>query len=129
MSASDGTNVVRLFKDAIRAAVAYKQNSTDIMDQIMAEIEVSIQVLQPSLVTNWLELIHSIHGWVTNYILDPRWPCWSFLGLVLERFRIHLRPDQRSQSSLFCFQQMDLEEKKEDDVESDGDHGASNGFT
>lgn len=52
VSASDGTNVVRLFKDAIRAAVAYKQNSTDIMDQIMAEIEVSIQLLQPSLVTD-----------------------------------------------------------------------------
>ncbi|XP_076077151.1 rab-like protein 2A [Mytilus galloprovincialis] len=38
-SASDGTNVVRLFKDAIRAAVAYKNNSTDFMDEIMRELE------------------------------------------------------------------------------------------
>ncbi|XP_033741685.1 rab-like protein 2A [Pecten maximus] len=39
VSASDGTNVVRMFKDAIRAAVAYKSNSTDFMDQIMQELE------------------------------------------------------------------------------------------
>ncbi|XP_022290709.2 rab-like protein 2A [Crassostrea virginica] len=39
VSASDGTNVVKLFKDAIRAAVAYKNNSTDFMDEIMRELE------------------------------------------------------------------------------------------
>ncbi|CAL8073139.1 unnamed protein product [Calicophoron daubneyi] len=39
VSASDGTNVVRAFRDAIRAAVAYKETSTDIMDQIMEELE------------------------------------------------------------------------------------------
>ncbi|XP_060063267.1 rab-like protein 2A [Ylistrum balloti] len=39
VSASDGTNVVRMFKDAIRAAVDYKSNSTDFMDEIMKELE------------------------------------------------------------------------------------------
>ncbi len=41
VSASDGTNVVRVFTDSIRAAVAYKEESTDILDQIMLELEVS----------------------------------------------------------------------------------------
>ncbi|ESN90626.1 hypothetical protein HELRODRAFT_70637 [Helobdella robusta] len=40
VSASDGSNVVKVFKDAIRAAVAYKNNSTDITDEIMKELEV-----------------------------------------------------------------------------------------
>nr|CAH8868400.1 unnamed protein product [Trichobilharzia regenti] len=39
VSASDGTNVVKAFRDAIRAAVAYKETSTDIIDQIMNELE------------------------------------------------------------------------------------------
>ncbi|KAF5397215.1 putative Dexamethasone-induced Ras protein [Paragonimus heterotremus] len=39
VSASDGTNVVRVFRDAIRAAIAYKETSMDIMDQIMEELE------------------------------------------------------------------------------------------
>ncbi|KAK6645406.1 Rab-like protein 2A [Polyplax serrata] len=39
VSASDGTNVVRLFKDAIEAAVDSKKNSTDITDQIIEELE------------------------------------------------------------------------------------------
>lgn len=39
VSAADGTNVVKCFKDAIRAAVAYKNNSTDFMDEIMRELE------------------------------------------------------------------------------------------
>ncbi|XP_041355049.1 rab-like protein 2B [Gigantopelta aegis] len=39
VSASDGTNVVKLFKDAIRAAVAYKNNSTDFMDVLFKELE------------------------------------------------------------------------------------------
>ncbi|KAK6168771.1 hypothetical protein SNE40_019953 [Patella caerulea] len=39
VSASEGTNVVKLFKDAIKAAVAYKNNPTDFMDEIMMELE------------------------------------------------------------------------------------------
>ncbi|CAH1799721.1 unnamed protein product [Owenia fusiformis] len=39
VSASDGTNVVKCFRDAIKAAVAYKNNSTDFMDEIMRELE------------------------------------------------------------------------------------------
>ncbi|KAL7059705.1 hypothetical protein AAHC03_013496 [Spirometra sp. Aus1] len=39
VSASNGTNVVRVFTDAVRAAVAFKENSTDILDQIMQELE------------------------------------------------------------------------------------------
>ncbi|ESP03123.1 hypothetical protein LOTGIDRAFT_171726 [Lottia gigantea] len=39
VSASEGTNVVKLFKDAIKAAVAYKNNPTDFMDEIMNELE------------------------------------------------------------------------------------------
>ncbi|XP_059177017.1 rab-like protein 2A [Physella acuta] len=39
VSAADGTNVVRLFKDSIRAALAYKNNSTDFIDEIMKELE------------------------------------------------------------------------------------------
>lgn len=38
VSASDGTNVVKVFKEAIRAGIAYKENSQDIVDQIMEEL-------------------------------------------------------------------------------------------
>ncbi|VDM26604.1 unnamed protein product [Hydatigera taeniaeformis] len=40
VSAANGTNVVRVFTDAVRAAVAYKDNSADALDQIMQELEV-----------------------------------------------------------------------------------------
>ncbi|KAG1689106.1 Rab-like protein 2A [Nymphon striatum] len=39
VSASDGTNVVKLFKDAIQLAVKYKQNPADFMDLVMSELE------------------------------------------------------------------------------------------
>ncbi|KAJ4444115.1 rab-like protein 2A isoform X1 [Periplaneta americana] len=39
VSASDGTNVVKLFRDAIQAAVKYKKNPSDLTDQIMEELE------------------------------------------------------------------------------------------
>ncbi|XP_054667628.1 rab-like protein 2B isoform X3 [Grus americana] len=41
VSAADGTNVVKLFNDAIKLAVAYKQNSGDFMDEVMRELESS----------------------------------------------------------------------------------------
>ena len=40
VSAANGTNVVRVFTDAVRAAVSYKENSTDILDQIIEELDV-----------------------------------------------------------------------------------------
>ncbi|XP_074996859.1 uncharacterized protein LOC142078291 isoform X2 [Calonectris borealis] len=40
VSAADGTNVVKLFNDAIKLAIAYKQNSGDFMDEVMRELEV-----------------------------------------------------------------------------------------
>ncbi|CAH8467023.1 unnamed protein product [Dicrocoelium dendriticum] len=46
VSASDGTNVVRAFQDAIRAAVAYKETSTDIMDQIMEELAIPSRLVR-----------------------------------------------------------------------------------
>ena len=39
VSASNGTNVVCLFKDAIEAAVNSKKDSKDITDQILEELE------------------------------------------------------------------------------------------
>ncbi|XP_074798916.1 rab-like protein 2B isoform X4 [Natator depressus] len=39
IDAADGTNVVKLFSDAIKLAVAYKQNSGDFMDEVMRELE------------------------------------------------------------------------------------------
>ncbi|KAM8820202.1 rab-like protein 2B [Eudromia elegans] len=39
VSAADGTNVVKLFNDAIELAIAYKQNSGDFMDEVMRELE------------------------------------------------------------------------------------------
>lgn len=39
VSASDGTNVVKLFRDAIHLAVKYKKNPSDLTDQIMEELE------------------------------------------------------------------------------------------
>lgn len=42
VSAADGTNVVRLFRDAIRLANAYRSGDTaDFIDQILRELEVS----------------------------------------------------------------------------------------
>lgn len=39
VSASDGTNVVKLFTDAIKSAVQYKQNPNDFVDEILKELE------------------------------------------------------------------------------------------
>uniref|UniRef100_A0A8C5SDQ5 Rab-like protein 2A n=1 Tax=Laticauda laticaudata TaxID=8630 RepID=A0A8C5SDQ5_LATLA len=39
VSAADGTNVVKLFSDAIQMAVAYKQNSGDFMDEVLKELD------------------------------------------------------------------------------------------
>uniref|UniRef100_A0A8I6G533 RAB, member of RAS oncogene family like 2 n=1 Tax=Rattus norvegicus TaxID=10116 RepID=A0A8I6G533_RAT len=39
VSAADGTNVVKLFNDAIRLAVAYKKSSQDFMDEVLQELE------------------------------------------------------------------------------------------
>ncbi|XP_031420525.1 RAB, member of RAS oncogene family-like 2 [Clupea harengus] len=39
VSAADGTNVVKVFKDAIQRALSYKQNSGDFMDEVMRELE------------------------------------------------------------------------------------------
>ncbi|XP_042190822.1 RAB, member of RAS oncogene family-like 2 [Callorhinchus milii] len=39
VSAADGTNVVKLFRDTIRLAVSYKENSSDFMDEVMRELE------------------------------------------------------------------------------------------
>ncbi|XP_054845075.1 rab-like protein 2B isoform X2 [Eublepharis macularius] len=39
VSAADGTNVVKLFSDAIKLAVAYKQNAGDFMDEVLEELE------------------------------------------------------------------------------------------
>ncbi|KAJ0029231.1 hypothetical protein NQD34_004228 [Periophthalmus magnuspinnatus] len=39
VSAADGTNVVKMFRDTIRRAVEYKQNPTDFMDEVLQELE------------------------------------------------------------------------------------------
>ncbi|XP_023224914.1 rab-like protein 2A [Centruroides sculpturatus] len=39
VSASDGTNVVKLFRDAIKYAVQYKKNPTDFVDEVLQELE------------------------------------------------------------------------------------------
>ncbi|XP_076370354.1 rab-like protein 2A [Tachypleus tridentatus] len=39
VSASDGTNVVKLFKEAIQYAVQYKKNPTDFIDEVMQELQ------------------------------------------------------------------------------------------
>uniref|UniRef100_A0A8C0YAQ1 RAB, member of RAS oncogene family-like 2 n=3 Tax=Cyprinus carpio TaxID=7962 RepID=A0A8C0YAQ1_CYPCA len=39
VSAADGTNVVKVFKDAIQMALSYKKNSSDFMDEVMRELE------------------------------------------------------------------------------------------
>ncbi|XP_062508614.1 rab-like protein 2A [Corticium candelabrum] len=39
VSASDGTNVVKVFREAIKAAIIYKENSTDFVDEVMRELE------------------------------------------------------------------------------------------
>ncbi|KAK1784640.1 hypothetical protein P4O66_003326 [Electrophorus voltai] len=39
VSAADGTNVVKVFKDSINMALSYKKNSSDFMDEVMRELE------------------------------------------------------------------------------------------
>eukprot|EP00118_Oscarella_pearsei_P009711 m.56677 g.56677 ORF g.56677 m.56677 type:complete len:227 (+) comp34631_c0_seq1:38-718(+) len=39
VSASDGSNVVKVFKEAIKAAIIYKESSTDFVDEVMRELE------------------------------------------------------------------------------------------
>ncbi|GAB1605299.1 rab-like protein 2A [Argonauta hians] len=39
VSAAKGTNVVKLFTDAVQAAIGYKTNSTDFLDTVMSELE------------------------------------------------------------------------------------------
>ena len=38
-TASDGTNVVKMFNEAVKAATEYKKNPVDIEDQILEELE------------------------------------------------------------------------------------------
>ncbi|KAH8030576.1 hypothetical protein HPB51_010353 [Rhipicephalus microplus] len=40
VSASDGTNVVKMFRDAISAAYRYRKDPTDFIDQVLQELEV-----------------------------------------------------------------------------------------
>uniref|UniRef100_A0A3Q3WG90 Uncharacterized protein n=1 Tax=Mola mola TaxID=94237 RepID=A0A3Q3WG90_MOLML len=39
VSAADGTNVVKMFREMIQRAVDYKQNPSDFMDEVMQELE------------------------------------------------------------------------------------------
>ncbi|KAM7298809.1 rab-like protein 2A [Ixodes scapularis] len=39
VSASDGTNVVKMFRETIAAAVQYRKHPTDFMDQVLQELE------------------------------------------------------------------------------------------
>nr|XP_060635650.1 rab-like protein 2B [Anolis sagrei ordinatus] len=39
VSAADFSNVVKIFNDAIKLAIAYKQNSEDFMDEVLKELE------------------------------------------------------------------------------------------
>ncbi|XP_061629044.1 RAB, member of RAS oncogene family-like 2 isoform X2 [Phyllopteryx taeniolatus] len=39
VSAADGTNVVKMFREMIKRAVEYKQNPGDFMDEVMQELE------------------------------------------------------------------------------------------
>ncbi|KAH7939813.1 hypothetical protein HPB52_017745 [Rhipicephalus sanguineus] len=39
VSASDGTNVVKMFRDAIAAAYRYRKDPTDFIDQVLQELE------------------------------------------------------------------------------------------
>ncbi|XP_039253625.1 rab-like protein 2A [Styela clava] len=39
VSAANGTNVVKLFRDSIKAALSYKQNTTDYMDHVLQELD------------------------------------------------------------------------------------------
>ncbi|XP_064487846.1 rab-like protein 2A [Ornithodoros turicata] len=39
VSASDGTNVVKMFREAIHAAVEYRKNPTDFVDEVLQELE------------------------------------------------------------------------------------------
>ncbi|XP_077494414.1 rab-like protein 2A [Amblyomma americanum] len=39
VSASDGTNVVKVFREAIAAAYSYRKNPTDFVDQVLQELE------------------------------------------------------------------------------------------
>ena len=39
LTASDGTNVVKMFNEAVKAATEYKKNPVDIEDQILEELE------------------------------------------------------------------------------------------
>ncbi|RDD46360.1 Rab-like protein 2A [Trichoplax sp. H2] len=53
VSASDGTNVVKVFRNAIKLAVVYKEESTDFLDEVMRELEnlddLSLSENQPKL--------------------------------------------------------------------------------
>ena len=39
VSASDGTNVVKIFRDAIQKGLHYKDNSTDFVDEVLRELD------------------------------------------------------------------------------------------
>ncbi|XP_033985749.1 rab-like protein 2A [Trematomus bernacchii] len=39
VSAADGTNVVKMFREMITRAVEYKQNPSDFMDEVLQELE------------------------------------------------------------------------------------------
>uniref|UniRef100_A0A3P9JYQ4 RAB, member of RAS oncogene family-like 2 n=1 Tax=Oryzias latipes TaxID=8090 RepID=A0A3P9JYQ4_ORYLA len=46
VSAADGTNVVKMFREMINRALEYKQNPSDFMDEVMQELEVRCSIFR-----------------------------------------------------------------------------------
>jgi hypothetical protein len=93
VSAADGTNVVRLFRDSIRLANAYRSGDTaDFIDQILRELEVSLQYNKRD------DLFFSVNLPLVNffrydicvtYIRELRWDIKFELVPISYMFRIN----------------------------------------
>ena len=72
VSAADGTNVVRLFRDAIRLANAYRSGDTpDFVDQILRELEVGQSERGPLALRFFEELLVCTYFFVFLLLFTP----------------------------------------------------------
>ncbi|XP_008701066.1 rab-like protein 2B isoform X2 [Ursus maritimus] len=113
VSAADGTNVVKLFNDAIRLAVSYKHNSRDFMDEVLQELEVGqVEMLDGTKKTASLQrdAEHKPVEWLLLAVVgNTHSSCMRPLELSelpgQAQGRPHLQP---------CPQNFDLEQKEEE---------------
>uniref|UniRef100_A0A3P9JE37 RAB, member of RAS oncogene family-like 2 n=1 Tax=Oryzias latipes TaxID=8090 RepID=A0A3P9JE37_ORYLA len=82
VSAADGTNVVKMFREMINRALEYKQNPSDFMDEVMQELEVRCSIFYSISVFDYIHYFHKMcsnNASKPNLILDSESICFHMM--------------------------------------------------